>query len=93
MSQCDSPTSGYEEDWLNFTVPYKNSAWDACHRYAVNATSNVSSLPFTEPSGEYCAQEYFTNRTESCGHDFKFRDEENTISTEVSGERYGENSN
>ncbi|KAH8373949.1 hypothetical protein KR200_004470, partial [Drosophila serrata] len=82
VPQCDSPSSGYEESWLNFTVPYKNSAWDSCNRYVANDTAIVSILPYTDPSGEYCSWEYFTNRTESCGHDFKFRDKEKTIATE-----------
>ncbi|KAH8305656.1 hypothetical protein KR059_004779, partial [Drosophila kikkawai] len=82
VSQCDSPSSLYEEDWLNFTVPYKNSAWDSCNRYVANDTAIASFLPYTDPSGEFCAKEYFTNQTETCGHDFKFRDEEKTISTE-----------
>ncbi|XP_017072487.1 organic cation transporter protein-like [Drosophila eugracilis] len=80
VPQCDSPTSAYEEDWLNFTIPYKSSAWDACHRYAVNESEIASG--FTDPSGEYCAKDYFTSTSETCGHDFKFRDEEKTISTE-----------
>uniref|UniRef100_A0A6P4FLF3 Organic cation transporter protein-like n=1 Tax=Drosophila rhopaloa TaxID=1041015 RepID=A0A6P4FLF3_DRORH len=76
VPQCDSSGSVYEESWLNFTIPYKNS-WDACHRYAVNETEL-----FTDPSGPYCDEQYFTNKSETCGHDFKFRDEEKTISTE-----------
>jgi len=67
----------YEEDWLNFTIPYKNSALDACHRYAFNETL------ITDPSSSYCDKDYFTEVSEDCGHDFKFRDEEKTISTEV----------
>jgi len=67
----------YEEDWLNFTIPYKNSALDACHRYAFNETL------ITDPSSSYCDKDYFTGVSETCGHDFKFRDEEKTISTEV----------
>ncbi|XP_017122857.2 organic cation transporter protein isoform X1 [Drosophila elegans] len=77
VPQCDSGSSGYVESWLNFTIPYKNS-WDACHRFAVNETE----ISGAAPSGDFCAEEYFSNRTESCGHDFKFRDEEKTISTE-----------
>jgi len=67
----------YEEDWLNFTIPYKNSALDACNRYAVNETL------ITDPSSSYCDKDYFTEVSEACGQDFKFRDEEKTISTEV----------
>ncbi|XP_017049212.1 organic cation transporter protein-like [Drosophila ficusphila] len=77
VPQCDSASSLYEESWLNFTIPYKNSAWDSCHRYAVNQTELL-----TVPSGPYCASEYFTDNSETCGRDFKFRDEEKTISTE-----------
>ncbi|XP_022216949.2 organic cation transporter protein-like [Drosophila obscura] len=79
ITQCDSPASVYEESWLNFTVPYKGSSWDDCHRYVANET--VYS-PFTDPSGAYCDAEYFSKETETCAHDFKFRDEEKTISTE-----------
>ncbi|XP_034657467.1 organic cation transporter protein [Drosophila subobscura] len=81
ITQCDSPASVYEESWLNFTVPYKSSAWDDCHRYVANVTQEVYA-PFTDPSGEYCDAKYFNGETETCGHDFKFRDEEKTISTE-----------
>lgn len=82
ITQCDSPASSYEESWLNFTVPYKNSAWDSCNRY-VNLLESESSSVFSTPSSDVCAAEYFGNSTESCGTDFKFRDEEKTISTEV----------
>ncbi|XP_001352880.2 organic cation transporter protein [Drosophila pseudoobscura] len=81
ITQCDSPASVYEESWLNFTVPYKNSAWDDCHRYVANETEQLYA-PFTDPSGAYCDAAYFNRETETCGHDFKFRDEEKTISTE-----------
>ncbi|XP_030571482.1 solute carrier family 22 member 4-like [Drosophila novamexicana] len=81
ITQCDSPASSYEESWLNFTVPYKNSAWDSCNRY-VNLLESESSSVFSTPSSDVCAAEYFGNSTESCGTDFKFRDEEKTISTE-----------
>ncbi|XP_016959571.1 organic cation transporter protein [Drosophila biarmipes] len=75
VPECDSLSSAYEEDWLNFTIPYKNS-FDACHRYVLNETL------ITDPSSTYCAKDYFTDISETCGHDFKFRDEEKTISTE-----------
>ncbi|XP_023170597.2 organic cation transporter protein [Drosophila hydei] len=80
VTQCDSPGSVYEEPWLNFTVPFKNSAWDSCSRY--ESTLESQSPTFSEPSTKFCAAEYFGNRTENCGTDFKFRDEEKTISTE-----------
>lgn len=73
ITQCDSPSSLYEEPWLNFTVPYKKSDWDACERYATISGVDQSDM---------CAPEYFGNKTETCGTDFKFRDEEKTISTE-----------
>ncbi|KAH8354067.1 hypothetical protein KR084_003795 [Drosophila pseudotakahashii] len=76
VPQCDNSTSVYDENWLNFTIPYKNSAIDACHRYAVNETEAP------DPFLGYCAEDYFTIESETCGHDFKFRDEEKTISTE-----------
>ncbi|XP_017013613.2 organic cation transporter protein-like [Drosophila takahashii] len=76
VPQCDNSTSVYDENWLNFTIPYKNSAIDACHRYAVNETEAP------DPFLGYCAKDYFTTESETCGHDFKFRDEEKTISTE-----------
>ncbi|KAH8307302.1 hypothetical protein KR044_009704, partial [Drosophila immigrans] len=78
ITQCDSPSSLYEEPWLNFTVPIKKSEWDACSRYSMMNQTFLS-----EPSSDMCAPEFFyDNRTESCGNDFKFRDEERTISTE-----------
>lgn len=80
VPQCDSPSSVYEEDWLGFTIPKKNSAWDDCHRYAANISDAISG--YTDPSGQYCLKEYFTITSETCGRDFKFRDEEKTISTE-----------
>ncbi|EDX11464.1 GD15012 [Drosophila simulans] len=80
VPQCDSPSSAYEEDWLGFTIPKKNSAWDDCHRYATNLSGAISG--YTDPSGQYCLKEYFTVTPETCGRDFKFRDEEKTISTE-----------
>ncbi|KAH8379073.1 hypothetical protein KR009_002983, partial [Drosophila setifemur] len=83
VPQCDSPNSLYEENWLNFTIPYNNSAWDDCHRYVSNETLVASGFtPYMDPAGEYCAENYFTHQTETCGKDFKFRDEEKTISTE-----------
>lgn len=75
VTQCDSPSSLYEESWLNFSIPYKNSAWDSCNRYVADES---------ELSSDYCDAKYFSNTTETCGQDFKFRDEEKTISTEVS---------
>ncbi|XP_017863547.1 PREDICTED: organic cation transporter protein-like [Drosophila arizonae] len=80
ITQCDSPDSLYEAPWLNFTVPYKNSAWDSCSRYV--SVPETQSLSSSLPSTEFCSEEYFGNKTESCGTDFKFRDEEKTISTE-----------
>ncbi|KAM8708242.1 hypothetical protein ACLKA7_015244 [Drosophila subpalustris] len=80
ITQCDSPSSLYEEPWLNFTVPYKNSEWDACNRY-VNIFEVNQSL-ITDPSSDMCAPEYFNNDKEKCGNDLKFRDEEKTVSTE-----------
>ncbi|KAH8372352.1 hypothetical protein KR093_011190, partial [Drosophila rubida] len=77
ITQCDSPSSLYEEDWLNFTVPIKNSEWDACNRY-----SAVNHTLLSDPSSDMCFPRFFDNRTERCGNDFKFRDEEKTISTE-----------
>lgn len=73
VTQCDSPSSLYEESWLNFSIPYKNSAWDSCNRYVADES---------ELSSDYCDAKYFSNTTETCGQDFKFRDEEKTISTE-----------
>ncbi|EDW79038.2 uncharacterized protein Dwil_GK10651 [Drosophila willistoni] len=74
ITQCDSPSSLYEESWLNFTIPYQNSAWDSCHQYVEN---------ITETSGEFCSAEYFNRTaTQSCSNGYKFRDEERTISTE-----------
>ncbi|XP_034483396.1 organic cation transporter protein-like [Drosophila innubila] len=78
ITQCDSSSSLYEEPWLNFTVPYTNSDWDACNRYVYN----VSGVDPTDLMSGMCAAEYFDNSTEKCGSDFKFRDEEKTISTE-----------
>lgn len=74
IPQCDSPDSPYDANWLNFTIPYKNSEWDMCHRY--------NSTP-VDPSIDMCSADYFGSAIESCGNDFKFRDEEKTISTEV----------
>lgn len=74
IPQCDSPDSPYDANWLNFTIPYKNSEWDMCHRY--------NSTP-VDPSIDMCSADYFGSGIESCGNDFKFRDEEKTISTEV----------
>lgn len=36
-----------------------------------------------DPSIDMCSADYFGSGIESCGNDFKFRDEEKTISTEV----------
>ncbi|XP_034108685.1 organic cation transporter protein [Drosophila albomicans] len=77
ITQCDSPSSLYEEPWLNFTVPIKNSEWDACTRY-----STVNQTFLSDPSSDMCVADFFGNRTERCGTDLKFRDEEKTISTE-----------
>lgn len=79
ITQCDSPDSLYEEPWLNFTIPYKNSDWDMCNRYM-----NTTPLELA-PLVDMCSAEYFVNTSiVSCGNDFKFRDQEETISTEVS---------
>ncbi|KAH8404444.1 hypothetical protein KR222_002044, partial [Zaprionus bogoriensis] len=73
ITQCDSPSSPYDADWLNFTIPSKNSEWDMCNRYI--ATGEQLDV-------DMCYPQYFGDRIESCGNDFKFRDEEKTISTE-----------
>lgn len=51
-----------------------------CNRY-VNTTA--------PELGDMCNAEYFVNTSiENCGNDFKFRDEEKTISTEVNTHMY-----
>ncbi|ALC44949.1 CG7458, partial [Drosophila busckii] len=80
ITQCDSPSSLYEAPWLNFTVPYNKTGWASCKRYVYGNLTEVEVMDF---SSEVCEPEYFSYyTTESCGTDFKFRDKEETISTE-----------
>ncbi|XP_004522362.1 organic cation transporter protein isoform X2 [Ceratitis capitata] len=86
VTQCDSPSSGYNEPWLNFTIPMKGSSYDQCTRYVTNDNlQRVSGNYYTDPSSEFCTAANFNRSvTEKCGNDFKFRDNEYTISTEFS---------
>ncbi|XP_059216864.1 organic cation transporter protein isoform X2 [Stomoxys calcitrans] len=80
VPQCDSATSQYWEPWVNFTIPPKGSSLDSCNRYIFEeAIEKYTSIP----SSEFCiAQNFNTSRLEKCGKDFKFRDEEYTVSNE-----------
>lgn len=81
VTQCDSPTSQYLEPWVNFTIPLKGPSLDQCNRYVfAESIEKYSSLP----SSPYCVAENFDiSRVERCSKDFKFRDEEYTVSNEV----------
>ncbi|XP_017484751.1 PREDICTED: organic cation transporter protein [Rhagoletis zephyria] len=79
VTQCDSSASAYNEPWLNYTIPMKGSSYEQCARFV--ATNNADA----DPSSEFCTPANFSqNVTEKCGNDFKFRDEEYTISNEFS---------
>ncbi|XP_073838873.1 organic cation transporter protein isoform X2 [Musca autumnalis] len=80
ITQCDNPSSQYLEPWVNFTIPYRDSSPDQCHRYIFKETiGQLSSFP----SSPYCVPENFDlTQQQKCSKDFKFRDEEYTISNE-----------
>ncbi|KAM8708241.1 hypothetical protein ACLKA7_015243 [Drosophila subpalustris] len=72
ISQCDNLNSRYIEPWVNFTIPENNGEWNACEHYA--ATSHTDG---------HCDTHYFNKSYQnSCEAGYKFRDTENTISTE-----------
>uniref|UniRef100_T1PB12 Sugar (And other) transporter n=1 Tax=Musca domestica TaxID=7370 RepID=T1PB12_MUSDO len=80
ITQCDSPNSQYWEAWVNFTIPHKDFNPDQCHRYVFESPIGKQS---SVPSSPYCVPENFdSTRQEKCGKDFKFRDEEYTISND-----------
>ncbi|XP_030383352.1 solute carrier family 22 member 3 [Scaptodrosophila lebanonensis] len=85
ITQCDSPSSVYNEPWVDFTIPHKKSELDGCSRYVARQPDPdqcQASIFYSSPSSDCCVAEYFGNDTERCGKDFKFRDEEHTIANE-----------
>ncbi|XP_067647003.1 solute carrier family 22 member 3-like isoform X2 [Eurosta solidaginis] len=86
VTQCDSPTSGYYEPWLNYTIPIKGPSYEQCTRFvAKNRRAQSFATKYTNASSAFCTPDYFDQNTmERCTNDLKFRDEEYTISNEFS---------
>lgn len=75
ITECDSPTSSFYEPWTNYTIPGDQQ----CLRYASN--NNKSE---TNSKSESCfPTDFNSNKLEKCGQ-FKFLNNETTISQEVS---------
>ncbi|XP_067647016.1 organic cation/carnitine transporter 2-like [Eurosta solidaginis] len=86
VTQCDSPTSGYYEPWLNYTIPMKGSNYEQCTRFvAKNKRAESFATKYSNTSSESCTPDYFhQGAVEKCENNFKFRDEVYTISNEFS---------
>lgn len=79
VEECDLPGSNYYEPHTNWSIPKNGKDLDSCNRYT------NSELPQWNHSVEICSADHFTKNKEACAHnEFVFRDDEVTISNDVS---------
>ncbi|XP_014093801.3 organic cation transporter protein [Bactrocera oleae] len=81
ITECDGPQSAYDEPWVKYAIPMKNSDLDQCQRYAPRAITNWS---VTNEAEQYCTADLFDDEeTQDCpDNNFIFRDDEVTISND-----------
>lgn len=80
IAECDSPDSPYDAPWTEYSIPWNGKDMDKCNRYENNKLSN-----WTQSEDICLADNYNNAKIQSCpGNEFVFRDDEVTISNEVS---------
>ncbi|KAH8404446.1 hypothetical protein KR222_002053, partial [Zaprionus bogoriensis] len=73
ITQCDNENSSYIEPFLNFTIPQdEDESWDECEQFEAISGSDSHCSPLS----------FNTSSRVDCQAGYKYRDEENTISTE-----------
>ncbi|EDV97915.1 organic cation transporter protein [Drosophila grimshawi] len=78
ITECDSPSSRYDEPWTEFSIPKNGKEMDKCNRYENNK------LPNWDQSQQIClADNYNKDNINRCSdNEFVFRDKEVTISND-----------
>ncbi|KRF84583.1 solute carrier family 22 member 3 isoform X1 [Drosophila virilis] len=78
ITECDGPDSQYDEPWTEYSIPKNGRELDKCNRY-----DNYQLSSWNQTQNICLADNYNKEKIERCpGNDFKFRDQEFTISND-----------